>query len=128
MKLALLQANMVIGDLRGNADLIVAGVLEAARSQPDLILTPELSLTGCPPQDILLGKGFVAESLSVLETLAADLEGAPPVMVGLAVPNRSGRGRPLFNAAALLQGGKVQETVAKTYLSSCGALEERPLL
>lgn len=125
MKLALLQANMVIGDLRGNADLIVAGVLEAARSQPDLILTPELSLTGCPPQDILLGKGFVAESLSVLETLAADLEGAPPVMVGLAVPNRSGRGRPLFNAAALLQGGKVQETVAKTYLSSCSALEER---
>ncbi|NLZ31111.1 MAG: NAD+ synthase, partial [Methanomicrobiales archaeon] len=101
-----------------------AGVLEAARSRPDLILTPELSLTGCFPGDILLGKGFVDESLSVLEALAADLEGAPPVIVGLAVPNRSGRGRPLFNAAALLQGGRVQETIAKTYLSPCGPLEE----
>ncbi len=124
MKLTLLQVNTVIGDLRGNADLIAAGVLEAARSRPDLILTPELSLTGCFPGDILLGKGFVDESLSVLEALAADLEGAPPVIVGLAVPNRSGRGRPLFNAAALLQGGGVQETIAKTYLSPCGPLEE----
>ncbi len=124
MKLTLLQVNTVIGDLRGNADLIAAGVLEAAHSRPDLILTPELSLTGCFPGDILLGKGFVDESLSVLEALAADLEGAPPVIVGLAVPNRSGRGRPLFNAAALLQGGGVQETIAKTYLSPCGPLEE----
>jgi NAD+ synthetase len=125
MKIALLQMNTIVGDLRGNADLIATGVEEAARSRPDLIVTPELSLTGYPPRDLLLWKGFVEQSLSVLEDLAAGLEDAPPVIVGLAVPNRrEGTGRPLFNAAALLRDGKILETIGKTYLSSSGTLDE----
>ena len=123
MKIALLQVNTVVGDLRGNADLIAAGVEEAARSRPDLIVTPELSLTGCPPRDLLLVKGFAERGLAVLEDLATDLADAPPVLVGLAVPNPAGTGRPLFNAAALLRDGAVQKTSGKTYLSS-GPLDE----
>ena len=61
MKIALLQVNTVVGDLTGNADLIAAGVEEAAHSRPDLIVTPELSLTGCPPRDLLLGRVCGAE-------------------------------------------------------------------
>ncbi|MDV2482058.1 NAD+ synthase [Methanoculleus sp. Wushi-C6] len=123
MKISLLQVNTVVGDLSGNADRIAAGVEEASRFRPDLIVTPELSLPGCPARDLLLERGFAERGLSVLEDLAADLAGAPPVLVGFAEPNLSGRGRPLYNAAALLRGGVVEETFRKARLSS-GILDE----
>ena len=117
MKISLLQVNTVVGDLTGNADRIAAGVGEASCYRPDLVVTPELSLTGCPPRDLLLGKGFVKRSLAVLEDLAADLRDAPPVLVGLAAPNLAGTGRTLFNATALLRNGAVEETFRKARLS-----------
>lgn len=118
MKISLLQVNAVVGDLAGNADRIAAGVAEASRHRPDLIVAPELSLTGCPPRDLLLNKGFIARSLAVLEDLAARLADAPPVLVGFAGPNTTGTGRPLFNAAALLRDGAVGETFRKAHISS----------
>ena len=124
MKIALLQVNTVIGDLAGNADRIAAGVREAARSRPDLILAPELALTGCPPGDLLLQGGFVERSLEVLEGLAADLRDAPPVIIGFAAQNPSRPGRSFQNAAALIEGGTIREVIAKTYLSPSGALDE----
>ena len=123
MKISLLQVNTVVGDLTGNADRIAAGVGEASCYRPDLVVTPELSLTGCPPRDLLLGKGFVKRSLAVLEDLAADLRDTPPVLVGLAAPNLASTGRPLFNATALLRGGAVEETFRKARLSS-GVFDE----
>lgn len=125
MKISLLQVNTVVGDLTGNADRIAAGVGEASRYRPDLIVAPELSLIGCPPHDLLLQTGFVKKSLAVLEDLAADLSGAPPVLLGFAEPNLSGTGRPLFNAAALLRDGEVRETFRKTRLSRNIPDEER---
>lgn len=123
MKISLLQVNSVVGDLAGNADRIAAGVEEAARYRPDLIVAPELSLPGCPARDLLLQTGFIERGLAVLEDLAADLVDAPPVLVGFAEPNLSGTGRPLYNAAALLRGGVIEETFRKTHLSS-GILDE----
>ncbi|HOI12624.1 MAG TPA: NAD+ synthase [Methanoculleus sp.] len=123
MKISLLQVNTVVGDLAGNADRIAAGAVEASRHEPDLIAAPELSLTGCPPRDLLLNPGFIVRSLAVLEDLAARLAGAPPVLVGFAGPNPDGAGRPLCNAAALLRNGAVGQTFQKTRLSS-GPLDE----
>ncbi|MDK2889793.1 MAG: hypothetical protein PWR21_425 [Methanoculleus sp.] len=123
MKISLLQVNTVVGDLAGNADRIAAGVAGASRHRPDLIVAPELSLTGCPPGDLLLNKGFIARSLAVLGDLAANLADAPPVLVGFAEPNRSGTGRPLFNAAALLRDGAVGKTFRKAPISD-GILDE----
>ncbi len=117
MKISLLQVNTVVGDLDGNADRIAAGVAEASRHRPDLIVTPELSLTGCPPRDLLLQAGFITRSLAVLDDLAAGLADAPPVLVGFAEPNPAGTGRPLFNAAALFQDGEVREAFRKTSIS-----------
>ena len=117
MKIALLQVNTVAGDIAGNAGRIAAGAGEAARHRPDLVVTPELALPGCPPRDLLLERGFVERSLAVLDDLAADLGGAPPVLVGLAAPNLSGKGRSLFNAAALIRGGAVEATFNKARLS-----------
>lgn len=123
MKISILQVNTVVGDLDGNADRIAAGVAEVSRHRPDLIVTPELSLTGCPPRDLLLDTGFIARNLAVLEDLAARVAGAPPVLVGFAEPNTTGVGRPLFNAAALLRDGSVGETFRKTRISG-GPLDE----
>jgi len=123
MKISLLQVNPVVGDLTGNADRIAAGVEEAARDRPDLVVAPELSLPGCPSRDLLLEKGFIERGLTVLEDLAADLVDSPPVLVGFAAPNLSGTGRPAFNAAALLRGGEVGETFRKTRISP-GVLDE----
>ncbi len=123
MKISLLQVNTVVGDLAGNADRIAAGVGEASRHRPDLIVAPELSLPGCPSRDLLLDAGFIARNLTVLEDLAVDLSDAPPVLVGFAAPNPAGTGRPLFNAAALLRDGGVEETFRKARLSP-GPLDE----
>ncbi len=118
MKIALLQVNTIAGDITGNADRIAAGVREAARHRPDLIVTPELALPGCPPRDMLLERGFVEQNLAVLGDLAVILRDRPPVLVGLAAQNPSGMGRPLSNAAALLRGGKVEAIFRKARLSS----------
>ncbi|NLB00263.1 MAG: NAD+ synthase [Methanomicrobiales archaeon] len=123
MKISLLQVNTVVGDLAGNADRIVAGTYEASRYRPDLIVAPELSLTGCPPRDLLLQAGFITRSIAVLDDLAARLAGAPPVLVGFAEPKSAGTTRPLFNAAALLRNGVVERTFQKTRLSF-GPLDE----
>ena len=117
MKIALLQVNTIAGDIAGNAEQIAAGAREAARHRPDLVVTPELALPGCPPRDLLLERGFVERSLAALDDLAADLGGAPPVLVGLAAPNLSGKGRSLFNAAALIRGGAVEATFNKARLT-----------
>ncbi|NMA10042.1 Glutamine-dependent NAD(+) synthetase [Methanoculleus chikugoensis] len=117
MKISLLQVNTVVGDLTGNADRIAAGVREASRHGPDLIVAPELSLIGCPSRDLLLQAGFITRSLAVLNDLAAGLADAPPVLVGFAEPTPAGIDRPLFNAAALLRDGEVRETFRKTSTS-----------
>lgn len=117
MKISILQVNTVVGDLVGNARRIAAGVREASRHRPDLIVAPELSLTGCPPQDLLLQAGFITRSLTVLDNLAVGIADAPPVLVGFAEPNPAGTARPLFNAAALLQDGEVRETFRKASIS-----------
>ena len=125
MKIALLQVNTVVGDIDGNADRIATGIREAARRQPDLIVTPALALPGCPPRDMLLGRGFVEQSLAVLDDLAVILRDRPPVLVGLAVQNLSGTGRPLFNAAALLRHGAVEAVFRKNQLSGDTFDEDR---
>src|SRR5207248_6023498 len=95
MEIALLQINPTVGDLSGNAELIANGAREAGRLGADLVVTPELALLGYLPRDLLLKKSFIDDSWAVLEQLAKELAGGPPVLVGLAEPNRESVGRPL---------------------------------
>jgi NAD+ synthase/NAD+ synthase (glutamine-hydrolysing) len=121
MRLSLLQLNPTVGDLKGNADLIARSV---RRAEADLVITSELSLLGYPPRDLLLHEDFINESWDVARTLASDLTDAPPVLVGLAEPNPSEEGRPLFNSAALLRGGRVERTFHKTLLPTYDVFDE----
>jgi len=122
MKIALLQLDPTVGDLSGNSDKIARAVRRA--SGVDLAVTSELALLGYPPRDLLLNASFVERSWAVLQKLAQELIQSPPVLVGLAEANPSGEGRPLFNSAALLRGGKVETTFHKTLLPTYDVFDE----
>src|SRR6266576_3868938 len=124
MKIALLQINPTIGDLAGNAKLIAEAVRKAQEQGADLAVTPELALLGYPPRDLLLKDSFIRDSWDILRRLAEDLAQAPPVLVGLAEPNKKGVGRPLFNVAALLQKGRVEQCFRKTLLPTYDVFDE----
>ncbi len=124
MRIALLQNNSTVGDLDGNTRKIANAVHAAARQNAALCVTSELSLLGYPPRDLLLNKGFIDASWAVLRALGRELASAPPVLVGLAEPNTSGQGRPLWNCAALLRDGEIQGIFHKTLLPTYDVFDE----
>ncbi len=123
MRLGLLQLNPTVGDLDGNARALVDAAIAAPRDL-DLIVTSEMVLTGYPARDLLLEQAFIARAGAVLEDLAAALAGHPPVLVGLPLPNPAHAGRPLFNAAALVHGGRVQRHFVKSLLPTYDVFDE----
>jgi NAD+ synthase/NAD+ synthase (glutamine-hydrolysing) len=124
MKIALLQVNPTVGDLQGNRTLIVDALREAAAAHVDLAVTPELALVGYLPRDLLLSAAFIRKSCEALEALACDAVRLPPVLVGVPEPNASDEGRPLFNSAALVQGGRVAQHFRKALLPTYDVFDE----
>jgi len=124
MKVALLQLNPTVGDLQGNARLILESLRQASASGVDLAATPELALVGYLPRDLLLSDGFITRSWDTLEALARDAVDLPPVLVGLPERNPSDEGRPLFNCAALLRGGRVEQRFRKSLLPTYDVFDE----
>jgi NAD+ synthase (glutamine-hydrolysing) len=112
MKIGFAQINPTVGDLRGNCELIIGAYQRLAESGAELVLTPELAITGYPPQDLVFKSRFVPENLALLEKLHAHM-GNAVLLVGF-VDRNEGRGKPFHNAAALLERGK---PIRKTYKS-----------
>src|SRR5213592_1060166 len=118
MRLALVQINPVVGDLDGNRKLILER-LDAARTHgADLILFPELAVTGYPPEDLLLRPGFVRAAESCVEAIARESRGTT-VLVG--APHFD---RDLYNACFVLSGGEVKAVYRKRYLPNYGVFDE----
>jgi NAD+ synthase (glutamine-hydrolysing) len=124
MKIALLQIDPIVGDIEGNARLIADAVRRAEARGADLAVTPELALVGYLPRDLLLSDGFVARSWARLQMLATELSGTPPALVGLPEPNPSDEGRPLFNTAALVRGGSIEQRFRKSLLPTYDVFDE----
>jgi NAD+ synthase/NAD+ synthase (glutamine-hydrolysing) len=124
MKIALLQIDPTVGDLAGNARLILEALGEAGRRGADLAVTPELALVGYLPRDLLLSEDFVRRSWDALADLARKASGLPPVLVGLPEPNDAPEGRPLFNSAALLNGGRIDSRFRKSLLPTYDVFDE----
>lgn len=126
MKFSVLQLNPIVGDLAGNAEAIFQAVTQASQAQPapDLCITSELCLTGYAPRDLLMQPTFVRNTWQVLNRLAERLNGLPAVLVGVPTDNSDRVGRPLFNSAALLQGGQVQEVFHKSLLPTYDVFDE----
>jgi NAD+ synthase/NAD+ synthase (glutamine-hydrolysing) len=124
VQLALLQVNPTAGDLEGNAALIIRAVRRALAVGADLMVTPELALMGYLPRDLLMNRGFVRRAGEKLAAIAAELSGAPPLLVGLATPNSCEVGRPLFNSAVLVHNGRVGLAFHKSLLPTYDVFDE----
>lgn len=127
MKIAIAQLNPTIGDLVGNAQQILQAAQRATDRQIQLLLTPELSLCGYPPRDLLLNPSFVAATQATLQQLAQDLPPDLSVLVGTVEPNLQAQqtgGKPLFNSMALLQGGNIQQRFHKRLLPTYDVFDE----
>ncbi|MFD6607489.1 NAD+ synthase [Micromonospora chalcea] len=135
LRLALCQVNPTVGDLTGNAGLVREWTRQAAGSGAQLVLFPELMLTGYPVEDLVFRRSFVAASRAALHRLAADLaadgHGDLPVLVGYLdadgppqVSSDAEPGRGARNAAALLHRGEVVATYFKHHLPNYGVFDE----
>jgi NAD+ synthase (glutamine-hydrolysing) len=118
MRLALAQIDTVVGDLDGNRDRILAGLDEARVGGADLVLFPELTITGYPPEDLLLRPGFLKAAAETLEEVAAATKGIA-ALVG--TPHLD---RDLFNACAICVDGEVKAIYRKQFLPNYGVFDE----
>ena len=128
MKIALGQINPTIGDFVGNRGLIEAALTEASAGGADLLVLPELAITGYPPKDLLERDGFLAAAQDSVRQLADEVarrgtttavlvgfpESLPPANVG----------RRIANAAALIEGGRVVATCRKSLLPTYDVFDE----
>lgn len=122
MKIGFAQINPTVGDLRGNFDKIVAAYQRLAAAGAELVLTPELAISGYPPQDLVFKSQFVPQNLAVLEELQSSI-GTVPLLVGF-VDRNEGRGKPFHNAAALLQKGAPMQKTHKSLLPTYDVFDE----
>ena len=128
MRLALAQLNPLVGDLAGNGELILAASRQAAAQGADLVLTPELSLWGYPPRDLLLRPNLIREQGAVLNQLAASLAQELPqlaVLVGMAEPSGAAPLPNLFNAVALVEAGSWRVVARKRLLPTYDVFDEQ---
>ena len=123
MRIALAQLNTTVGDIAGNEGLVLEAYRRGVEAQVELVLTPELSLTGYPPRDLLLRKSFIQANQATLERLAAAV-GEVGLIVGFVGENPVRPGRPLTNAAALLHRGRVVAIRTKTLLPTYDVFDE----
>ncbi|MCI5218831.1 MAG: hypothetical protein D3914_06490, partial [Candidatus Electrothrix sp. LOE2] len=122
MKTALAQINPIIGDFTYNRDQIAERIRQAEQAGCDLIIFPELTLCGYPPQDLLERPAFLRTHDKVLEELVRSV-GEIGVILG--VPEqRQGRGKPLYNSALLIQQGRVIHRVRKQLLPAYDVFDE----
>jgi len=124
MRIGLAQLNPTVGDLVGNARLVLDAVTIAQQAGAELVVTSELVLSGYPPKDLLLREGFAAACDRAVERLAREL----PPDIGVLVGHPSVRGIPhdrVANACSLLYGGHVVQTIHKLLLPNYDVFDER---
>ena len=128
MRLALAQLNPLVGDLAGNGERILVACHQAASQGAQLVLTPELSLWGYPPRDLLLRPALLKQQQQVLEQLASELADAHPdlaVLVGVAEPIAAADKPNLFNAIALIEAGQWRIVARKRLLPTYDVFDEQ---
>ena len=118
MRLALAQLNVVVGDLDGNVEKIVGAVREAERAGADVVVLPELAVTGYPPEDLLLRPGFLHAAREAVDEVARACTQAVALIGGPAFA------RDLANAAFVCADGAVRGVYRKQFLPNYGVFDE----
>ena len=125
MRLALAQLDALVGDLVGNGERILNACRRAAEVGARLVLTPELSLWGYPPRDLLLRPSLLEGQSRALESLAAAMPAGTGVLVGMADPIPGSERPALYNALALVEAGGWRVVGRKRLLPSYDVFDER---
>ncbi len=120
IRLAIIQMNSVMGALAQNAEFIVQAVQEAKRRSADLVIFPEMSLCGYPPEDLLLTQAFLQDTRETLESLAPRLLGTQTIL-GFA-EQKDGK---VYNAAAWIVDGSIKTIYRKVELPNYGVFDEK---
>jgi NAD+ synthase (glutamine-hydrolysing) len=110
--------NCCVGDLAGNRSKILEGVAAARSAGADLVVFPELAVTGYPPEDLLLRPGFVREARASVDEIAAATDGI------VALVGTPWFERDLTNACAVCAGGEVRAVYHKHFLPNYGVFDE----
>src|SRR5437762_10331184 len=118
MRLALVQINPVVGDLDGNRELILERLDAAKAHGADLVLFPELAVTGYPPEDLLLRPGFIRAAQRSVDEIAGD---ARDIVALVGTPHLT---TDLFNACAVCADGEVKAIYRKRFLPNYGVFDE----
>jgi len=118
MRLALAQINTIVGDLDGNVARIVGRLREARHAGADLVLFPELAVTGYPPEDLLFRPGFLREARRAVEQVAAETSDIA-ALVGVPWLDRD-----LFNGCAICADGEIKAVYPKRFLPNYGVFDE----
>src|SRR5919198_170027 len=121
LKIALAQLNPTVGDIAGNFKKVKRAHADASRKGADLIVFPELFVTGYPPEDLVLKPAFAAAARAATEALANDIGNGPALIVGTVWPE-AGK---VYNAVALLDGGALQAVRYKVELPNYGVFDEK---
>ena len=122
LRLALAQINPTVGDLGGNADMIISYIKEARSKGAELVAFPELAITGYPPEDLLLKPRFIDDNLKELGRIAKACRGIAAIVGFVDRPERA-TGE-LHNAAAIISERKIIDVYHKTILPNHGVFDE----
>ena len=123
MKVGIAQINTTVGDFAGNSARILAAYHELVDQGAELVVTPELSITGYPPLDLIFAGEFVERNLETLAGIQTAI-GQVPLLVGFIARNLSGHGKPFHNAAALLCKGAEPVIIHKRLLPTYDVFDE----
>ena len=124
MKIGLAQINPTVGDLAGNFEKILAAYHQAVEAGAEVVLTPELAVTGYPPLDLVFKSRFVPANLEIMSRLQGAV-GEVPLIVGFVAPQEQGQtGQFFHNAAAVLQKGRPAQIVYKSLLPTYDVFDE----
>jgi NAD+ synthase (glutamine-hydrolysing) len=124
MKIALAQINPTVGDLAGNRRRVEEAAESARAAGADLVVLPEMVLTGYPPMDLLSREGFVRDQLTELDALLPASRDIA-IALGVVLPYPEAKTNPLINAGVLLREGKRVHVQAKTLLPSYDVFDEK---
>ncbi len=124
MKIALAQIDTTVADLAGNSRRILDAAARAKEAGAELVVFPEQSLGGYPALDLWEDRDFLRAQDAAMRKMARSMPSIPAI-VGVLAPNRSRRGKPVHNSAALIEGGRVRALRHKTLLPTYDVFDER---
>ncbi len=118
LRLALAQINPTVGDIDGNVLKICDFITKAKKQNAAIVVFPELAVTGYPPEDLLLNPGFISDNLKALEKVR---ENTKDIIAVVGFVDKNGG---IYNAAAIIQNGKLIDIYHKIYLPNYGVFDE----